>query len=170
MASVPYLGRFKKGENMKRVVLMWVILLGLVSTPLSAQVNEDTGKTLDAMQKEKDAIIGNEMKLTEPEKNGFWPLYKEYQEALRKVQGRSFKLISEYAEEKEKDTFSDEKAKVLLKEYLDIERERLELKNAYVQKFGKILPPKKVMRYFQLENKIEANLIYQLSRLVPLAK
>ena len=61
-------------------------------------------------------------------------------------------------------------AKVLLNEYLDIERERLEFKNTYVQKFGKILPPKKVMRYFQLENKIEANFSYQLSRMVPLAK
>jgi hypothetical protein len=164
------LGRFKKGENMKTIVLMWVILLCLVSTPLFAQVNEDVGKTLDAMQKEKDAIIGNEMKLTEQEKNGFGPLYREYQEALRKVQGRSFKLISEYAEEKEKDTFSDEKAEVLLNEYLAIERERLELKNTYVQKFGKILPPKKVMRYFQLENKMEVNLTFQLSQMVPLAK
>jgi len=105
---------------MKRVVLMLVILLCLVSTPLSARVNEDIGKTLEAMQKEKNAIIAAEMKLTEQEKNGFWPLYREYQEALRKVQGRSFKLISEYAQEKEKDTFSDEKAKVLLKEYLDL--------------------------------------------------
>jgi len=51
-----------------------------------------------------------------------------------------------------------------------LERERLELKNTYAQKFGKILPPKKVMRYFQLENKIEANLIHQLSRMAPLAK
>ena len=120
MASVLPLGRFKKEENMKRVVLMLVILLCLVSTPLSARVNEDIGKTLEAMQKEKNAIIAAEMKLTEQEKNGFWPLYREYQEALRKVQGRSFKLISEYAQEKEKDTFSDEKAKVLLKEYLDL--------------------------------------------------
>ena len=70
---------------MKTIVLMWVILLCLVSTPLSAQVNEDIGKTLEAMQKEKNAIIAAEMKLTEQEKNGFWPLYREYQEALRAV-------------------------------------------------------------------------------------
>jgi len=134
---------------MKLLMLTLMVIGCLVSTPLSAQDNEGIGKTLEAMQKEKNAIIAAAMKLTEQEKNGFWPLYREYQEALRKVQGRSFKLISEYAQEKEKDTFSDEKAKVLLNEYLDIEKERLELKNTYVQKFGKILPPMKVMRYFQ---------------------
>jgi hypothetical protein len=153
---------------MKLLMLTFMVMGYLVSTPLFAQGNEDIGKTVEAMQKEKDAIIGNEMKLTEQEKTGFWPLYKEYQEALGKVQGRSFKLISEYAQEK--DTFSDEKAKVLLNEFLAIEREKLELNNTYVQKFGKILPPRKVLRYFQLENKMEANLSYQLSRMVPLAK
>jgi hypothetical protein len=51
-----------------------------------------------------------------------------------------------------------------------IEREKLWLKKAYLEKFGKILPPKKVMRYSQLENKVAVMGDYQIIQEVPLAK
>jgi hypothetical protein len=78
--------------------------------------------------------------------------------------------MAEYARERENETFSDEKAKAMLDEYLDIEREDLRLKRIYREKFSKILPAKKVMRYFQLENKIAAMVNYQITQMVPLAK
>jgi hypothetical protein len=79
-------------------------------------------------------------------------------------------MMAEYAKERENETFSDEKAKAMLDEYLDIEREDLRLKRIYREKFSKILPAKKVMRYFQLENKIAAMVNYQITQMVPLAK
>jgi hypothetical protein len=110
------------------------------------------------------------MKMTEQEDKLFWPLYQEYQTAQRKLQDRAFKMMAEYAKERENETFSDEKAKAMLDEYLDIEREDLRLKRIYREKFSKILPAKKVMRYFQLENKIAAMVNYQITQMVPLAK
>ena len=155
---------------MKLFTLTVLILGCFFSAPLFAQTNADFAKIREAMQKEKDAIVAGEMKLSESEGKTFWPLYKEYQEALAKIQDRSFKLIAGYAQEREKDTFTDEKAKALLEEYLDIEREKLWAKKAYVEKFAKILPPKKVVRYFQLENKVSAMVDYQIIQGVPLAK
>jgi hypothetical protein len=122
------------------------------------------------MQKQKDEVIAVEMQLTEQEGRVFWPLYKEYQEAQRKLQDRSFKLMAEYARERENEIFTDQKARALLDEYLDIERENLWLKRAYLDKFSRILAAKKVMRDFQLENKIAAMVSYQMTQGVPLAK
>jgi len=122
------------------------------------------------MQKQKDDVITADMHLTEEEGKAFWPLYREYQEALRKLQDRSFKLLAEYARERENETFTDQKAKALLDEYMAIEREDLQLKSIYLEKFNRILPAKKVMRYFQLENKIAAAINYQATQMVPLAK
>ena len=147
-----------------------LILFSLLSSSLFAQVTEDFEKTRQAMQKQKDEVVAAEMKLTEPEDQAFWPLYREYQEALRKLQDRSFELLAGYAQERENETFTDQKAKALLDEYLDIDREDLWLKRAYLEKFGKILPAKKVMRYFQLENKIAAMINYHMTQGVPLAK
>jgi len=142
----------------------------LLSAPLSAQTSAEFEKTREAMQKQKDDVIAADMKLTEEEGKAFWPLYREYQEALRKLQDRSFKLLAEYAQERENETFTDPKAKALLDEYMAIEREDLRLKRTYLDKFNRILPAKKVMRYFQLENKIAAVINYQATQMVPLAK
>ena len=155
---------------MKLFTLMMLILGCSLPAPLFAQGDADFSKIREAMQKEKDTIIASDMNLTSAEGKSFWPLYKEYQEALKKIQDRSFKLIAGYAQEWEKATFSDEKAKALMEEFLDIEREKLWLKKAYSDKFSKILPPKKVMRYFQLENKVAAMTDCQMTQEVPLAK
>jgi uncharacterized protein Yka (UPF0111/DUF47 family) len=68
------------------------------------------------------------------------------------------------------DTLSNEEAEAILKEYVAIEKERADLKAEYLPKFGKILPAKKAARYYQLENKIEAMLKYQLAKELPLVK
>ncbi len=155
---------------MKRIMLALTLLFSLLSSPLFAQVSQEFEKTREEMQRQKDAVIGADMKLTEEEGKAFWPLYREYQEAQRKLQDRSFRLLAEYARERENETFTDQKAKALLDEYLNIERENLWLKRVYLEKFGKILPAKKVMRYFQMENKIAAMVNYQMTQGVPLAK
>jgi len=155
---------------MKNRLVGLMMFIFLLSSPLFAQVSEDFEKVREKMQKQKDEVITAEMTLTESESKAFWPLYREYQEALRTLQDRSFLLLAGYARERENETFTDRKAKALLDEYLDIEREGLWLKRTYMDKFGKILPAGKVMRYFQLENKIAAMINYQMTQGVPLAK
>jgi hypothetical protein len=155
---------------MKWAIPVLTLSFFLLSAPLSAQVSAEFEKTREAMQKQKDDVIAADMKLTEEEGKAFWPLYREYQEVMRKLQDRSFKLLAEYAQERENETFTDQKAKALLDEYMAIEREDLRQKRIYLEKFNRILPAKKVMRYFQLENKIAAMINYQTTQMIPLAK
>ena len=155
---------------MKPFSTVLMILFCLVSAPLFAQSNSEIDKILETMDREKKAVTTSEMKLTPEESKFFWPLYDEYQAALRKVQNRSIKLLADYAKALEEESFTEEKAKALISEYLDLEKERLELKKTYIEKFGKGLSPRKVMRYFQLENKMEAAINYQFTRMIPLAK
>jgi hypothetical protein len=155
---------------MKWAIPVLTLSFFLLSAPLSAQISAEFEKTREAMQKQKDDVIAADMKLTEEEGKAFWPLYREYQEAMRKLQDRSFKLLAEYAQERENETFTDQKAKALLDEYMAIEREDLRQKRIYLEKFNRILPAKKVMRYFQLENKIAAVINYQTTQMIPLAK
>jgi hypothetical protein len=155
---------------MKWAIPVLTLSFFLLSAPVSAQISAEFEKTREAMQKQKDDVIAADMKLTEEEGKAFWPLYREYQEAMRKLQDRSFKLLAEYAQERENETFTDQKARALLDEYMAIEREDLWLKNIYLEKFNRRLPAKKVMRYFQLENKIAAMINYQTTQMIPLAK
>jgi hypothetical protein len=45
-----------------------------------------------------------------------------------------------------------------------------ELQAASVPKLSKVLPPKKVARYLQIENKIRAVVKYELAKAVPLVE
>jgi len=51
-----------------------------------------------------------------------------------------------------------------------MEDKRIALKKAYVEKFKKILPQKKMMRYYQLENKIEATLKFKMAINMPVVE
>jgi hypothetical protein len=53
---------------------------------------------------------------------------------------------------------------------LAIEGERVTLMKSFLPKFRKVLPEKKVARYYQLENKIDAVVNYGLARQIPLVK
>jgi hypothetical protein len=55
-------------------------------------------------------------------------------------------------------------------EYITIETLGPKLRQAYLPKFRKVLPEVKVVRYYQIENKIQAALFYELAKNIPLAK
>jgi hypothetical protein len=58
----------------------------------------------------------------------------------------------------------------LMEEWVDIQKDALKVKNSYIGKFGRVLPMKKVARYFQVENKLEAAVDYELAGRIPLMK
>ena len=58
-------------------------------------------------------------------------------------------------------------ARELLEDYVLIERDRQKFREYYLAKFRQVLPEKKVVRYYQLENKIEAVITYDLAARIP---
>ena len=76
------------------------------------------------------------------------------------------RLIDDYATAYEKMT--DPIARRLLDEYMAIESLGPALRQAYLPQFRQALPDAKVLRYYQIENKINAALIYELAGGIPL--
>lgn len=77
-------------------------------------------------------------------------------------------MIHDYAEAYEKMT--NDKAKALQDELMEIDSLGVKLRQAYLPKFREVLPETKVVRYYQIENKIHAALMYELAANIPLAK
>lgn len=141
------------------------LILFVASTALLAQSEEELTK--EAVQANKKLIVATNMELTDQEK-GFWPVYEEYQKELATVNERTLTLLRDYA--KNYKNLTDAKAQALLKEYFAIQTEELDLKKRFVKKFEKVLPPQKVIRYYQVENKLRAIIDYELVDEIPLAK
>ena len=124
----------------------------------------------EKVKADKKLLVATNMELTESEAKGFWPVYEEYQKELTTINQRIVKLIQSYAADYRANTLTDEKAKKLVDEFVAIEQAEAGLKASYVAKLSKVLPPKKVARYLQIENKIRAIVKYDLAAGVPLVQ
>jgi hypothetical protein len=128
---------------------------------------DDMQVLLDKIKADKKLLVAKNMVLTESEAKSFWPVYEQYQKDLTAINRRIGKLIESYAADYRANTLTDEKAKKLTDEYVAIEKAEAALKESYVPKLSKVLPPKKAARYMQIENKIRAAVKYQLAGEIP---
>jgi uncharacterized membrane protein len=124
--------------------------------PVMAQDNMQILR--DKIKADKKLLVAANMELTESEAKGFWPVYEEYQKDLTAINQRIGKLIESYAADYRANTLTDEKAQKLIDELVAIEKADGGLQ---------ALPPKKVARYLQIENKIRAALKYELAANIP---
>lgn len=145
-----------------------VILAYVVGAPFLAQADEAMELQRQILLSEKKLAVLQNMELTASEKEAFWPVYDQYQDELFNVNRKTGQLVMKFA--KAYQSLTDDQARELMGEYVKIEKERVKLKESYIKKFEKVLPAKKVMRYLQVENKIDAIARYELAKGVPLAQ
>jgi hypothetical protein len=145
------------------------MLTVFIVSPMAQEKPADNMQLVrEKIQTDKKLFIAQNMNLTESEAKVFWPVYENYQKDLAKLVDKTVKLVENYAANYQ--TMTEEAAKELINGYLAIEGERVTLMKSFLPKFRKVLPEKKVARYYQLENKIDAVVNYGLARQIPLVK
>ena len=68
------------------------------------------------------------------------------------------------------ETFTDKEAAALLNKHIAWEQEVLKVRSAYAKKMNKALSGKTVARFFQIENKMDIIIEYELAGEIPLIK
>jgi Spy/CpxP family protein refolding chaperone len=116
----------------------------------------------------KKAVYAENLGLTEEESAKFWPIYDEYEAKQKPLQDRFLANLNSFAEKY--DTLTDEEATAILKEKMAIEKEGAALKQKYTAKIAKELPPKKALRYAQLETRVQNAVTRNVYTLIPLAR
>ena len=153
------------------VTALMVVIAAFATPALTQDKPADNMQILrEKVKADKKLLVAANMELTESEAKGFWPVYEQYQKDLDAINQRIGKLIESYAADYRANTLTDEKAKVLIDEMVAIEQAEAGLKTSYVPKLSKVLPPKKVARYLQIENKIRAVVKYEVAEGVPLVQ
>jgi hypothetical protein len=151
------------------VIFMVAVLVGL---GISAAAQDKPADNMQIMREkvkaDKKLLVAKNMQLTESEAKAFWPVYEEYQKDLEAINQRTAKMIKSYADAYNAKSMTDDGAKKLTDEFVAIEKAEAALKEAYVPKLSKVLPPKKVARYLQVENKIRAQVNFDLAGQIPL--
>jgi hypothetical protein len=156
-----------KGKIAIALILL-MVMAGVIPALCQEKPADNMEIVLEKIRADKKLFIAENMQLTEAEAKAFWPVYEGYQDELFLLRARTAKLIKDYADAY--DEMTNETAKKLLDEYVTIETLGPKLRQTYLPKFRKVLPEVEVVRYYQIENKINAALIYELARNIPLVK
>ena len=152
---------------MKSLTIVFVAVLMLFAAPaVRAQVHSEIALTRADIQTERQALVAENLPLTEDQAKVFWPMYRTYREELAKLGDRFVALVEDYA--KNYETMTDPQASTMVKEFLKIQKEEVAIKTAWVPKFEKILPAKAVARFFQIENKLDIIVRAEVAAEIPL--
>lgn len=151
--------------------LFCTILLMLIASTAYAQApsrDVQLATARELIQMGREEIITEDMRFTPEEAEAFWPLYKKYREDLRPIQDRYIVLIVDYVGNYYDYKLTDADADRIIDDYFSIENDILKVREKYVRKFRKILTSSNVMRLYQIENKIEAEVNIALAASIPL--
>jgi hypothetical protein len=108
------------------------------------------------------------MQFSETEDAAFWPIYREYEVELAKINDERLALITQYAEAYGKMT--NEVADRLATGALGLEDRRQALKAKYYARFKSVLPAVTAARFLQVENQILLLLDLQIAASLPIVK
>lgn len=156
-------------ERLKTCLVAFILVaIACGTSALAADIStRDAIEVLRAdLKVDRKAMIAEYMQLTEKESEAFWPIYRNYRAEMETRTDRIVELVLEYA-----DVYPDvpeKKASEFLNQYLKVESQLLSVKRKYFKKLQKVLPPSKVFRFAQLDNRYDLGTRVGLAASIPL--
>jgi|SRR5262245_4955503 len=158
----------------RRILIATVVALGASAAALRAETppagpNEaNLDLLLDAIRANRKALVAVNLDLPDDEAARFWPVYDRYLQDVQATGDRLARVIQQYSASYRE--LSNEAAMKLLEEYLAIEADRVQVRRRYLPEFAGVLPGRTVARLYQIENKLDAVVRYDLAASIPVVE
>jgi Spy/CpxP family protein refolding chaperone len=150
------------------VSFVWAVLAAPTFAAQEISVDQQIQMARSLSEAQRQATMAANLTLTDQESQKFWPIYRDYRTAVGALNDKMVALIRDFADNF--DSLSDSKAKSITKTYLDIEKQRIDLKAKYVAKYDKVLSAVQTARVLQIENKLDALVQVGLAKSIPLVQ
>ena len=149
-----------------------LVLAFAVAAPAAAQTPQAGATTnmqilVEKLKADKKLLVAETVGLTDAEGKAFWPIYDACQAELGGINTRLKNLITAYAKDFNAGTMTDPKAAAMLTEMFAIDEALLASKKSCAAKLNGVIPATKIARYVQVENKIRAQINYDLAASIP---
>lgn len=122
------------------------------------------------LQAGRDQIIREDLQLGEEELSEFWPVYQQYVSELAVVRERKAVLVGRFLEAYRRGEFIEEFAEWLIAENFAIKDASTDVQESFVERFKAVLSVQQVARFYQLENKLDAEVDARMALIVPLVE
>lgn len=150
------------------ITLVVVCCVIAFAVPWMADAQDDLRKASEIIKNQKRNYIEKEMALTPQEKGSFWDLYAEYESGFGKIVAERIQLATNYLATQ--GNLSDAEALDMLDKKLRIDSDEIKFKRSYVNRFTQILPGRKVVRFYQTENRFDMAATAELYRNIPVIR
>jgi hypothetical protein len=120
------------------------------------------------LRAQKVAVITEMMRFTDAEEAAFWPVYREYEGAVARLNEERLRLIDAYA--RTFFTITTAAANEMAMKSLDLEARRTALKQKYYGRLRAVLSPVTAARALQIENQIQAVIDLQVAAALPVLR
>jgi hypothetical protein len=140
---------------MKRLVIFLIIMLLYPVTRSAAQ-----NPNLEKLNNYKIGFFTKKLNLTSEEAEKFWPVYNDYQSQRNQIQLEKLKLNRNFNQNES--SLSDNQLAEMADKYVDCIVRESALAVSFHKKLKEVLPPSKVIRYYQAENQYKAQLLNEL--------
>ena len=143
-----------KIEIMKKTIIIFVIMI-FPATWLSAQ-----NPNLEKLNSYKIGFFTKKLNLTSAEAEKFWPVYNEYQKQKNQIQQERISLIRNFNQNES--NLSDSQMTEIGDKLISYIVQESTLAASFHKKLKEVLPPEKVIRFYQAENQFKAQLLNEL--------
>jgi hypothetical protein len=140
----------------------------LAPSPAAQSLTDEKELTKSVIRTERQAILTANLGLTEAESRVFWPLFRGYGAEMDVLTDRRLRLVEDYA--RQYATLTDDQAAGLMNEYLAIQKDEVKARQKWFERFRKDLPARTVLRFLQIENKLDAMLQAEAAHSIPLVR
>jgi len=144
-----------------------VALVSLAAAAAPQSVKETLEVTRQAIESQRRVLVAGSLPLTDAEADAFWPLYDAYEKERRPLDERANKLVADFLAGAAR--LTDAQAKAMVDEALEIDEERLRVRRAYLGRMAKAIPPRKLARFYQIDNKLDSVVRADVAKQIPLA-
>jgi hypothetical protein len=116
----------------------------------------------------KIRALNEVMKLTVPEADKFWPVYRNYEKDLAPLSDRKLALIREFLTYRKAGTFDDTKAKELAGQWLQNAQDRLDLWKKYNALISEQVSPMRAAQFLQVEHQMALFIDLEIASEMPM--
>ena len=113
----------------------------------------------------KASLIADRMKFTDREASAFWPVYRQYEADLAAINDKKVSIMKDYMSRHE--ALTEQQAKQLAEDVFDVDQKTLDLREKCFGALEKAIPAKTIVRWLQLERRLQLLVDAQLAKDLP---
>ncbi len=146
------------GYNMiKMKKILFLLFIILTSTVIRTEAQNSN---MEKLNNYKIGFFTKKINLTSTEAEKFWPAYNDFQNQRNKIQLEKLSINRDF--NLNENSLSDNQLEEMGDKYVDCIVRESNLEVTFHQKLKELLPPAKVIRYYQAENQYKLQLLNEL--------